>query len=242
MPAGLTMTGKRAGYRAAGVRYALGVRWSRGEFDRELEAIEAKVIELLGMVVEDLALTTQALLGNSGESAAVLAGREQLIDALYVETEDLAVRGILLQAPVASDLRFLLTVLRVVPELERSHDLIVHIASQASFIHGADLPPGATGLAGQMADLASVMWRQAADAWYERDRSVAAAMGRQRDEMGELRAALTAEIGAGPIAVLVTMETALVARDYERLAAHAVNIARRVAYLAGRATGPPAGH
>lgn len=170
------MTGEHAAYRAAGVRYALWMGGSRGEFDRELETIEAKVIELLGLVVEDLAAATQALLGNDGETGGILAEREQLIDALYVEIEDLAVREILLQAPVAADLRFLLTVLRVVPELERSHDLVVRIASQASLIRGGDLPPGVTGLAGRMADLVSVMWRQAADAWYERDRSVAAAL------------------------------------------------------------------
>jgi len=93
-----------------------------------------------------------------------------------------------------------------------------------------------------MADLVSVMWRRAADAWYERDRSVAAALGRHRDEAERLHAALTAEIAAGRMTVLVTMEMALVARDYDRLGAHALNIARRVAYLAGRASGPPAGH
>jgi hypothetical protein len=76
----------------------------RGAFDRELEAIEAKVIELLGMVVEDLAVATEALLGGRRETAGVLAGRERLTDTLYVEIEDLAARAILLQAPVALDL------------------------------------------------------------------------------------------------------------------------------------------
>jgi phosphate transport system protein len=89
-----------------------------------------------------------------------LAGRERLIDASYVEIENRAVREILLQAPVASDLRFLLTVLRVVPELERSHDLVVQIASRASRVRGEDLPPSVGEPARQMADLAAVMWRQ----------------------------------------------------------------------------------
>jgi phosphate transport system protein len=97
---------------------------------------------------------------------------------LYVEIEDLAVRAILLQAPVAIDLRFLLTVLRVVPEMERSHDLVVELASRASRIHGEDLPPKVARAAGQMADLAAVMWWQAAGAWGERDRSAAAGLGR----------------------------------------------------------------
>lgn len=133
------------------------MRAFRSQFDRDLEAIEGKVIELLGMVVEDLAVAAQAFPGGSEETAVMLAGRDQLIDALYLETEKLAARQILLQAPVASDLRFLLTVLRVAPELERSHDFIVHIASRSSRIPRRDLPPGTAGLAGQMADLAAGM-------------------------------------------------------------------------------------
>lgn len=212
------------------------------QFDRDLEAIEAKVITLLGLVVEDLAVATEALLDGDAEAARVLVGREQLIDSLYVEIENLTVREIVKHAPVSSDLRFLLTVLRVVPELERSHDLIVHIASRASRVRGGNLPPRASGLTRQMADLAALMWRLAADAWYARDQSAAAPLNRHRDGVSELRAALTAEIAAGPMTVLAAMEMALAARDYDRLGAHALNIVRRMAYLAGTTGGPSSGH
>jgi len=89
----------------------------RQEFQRELEAIEAKVIELFTMVAEDLPGATRALLSGDHEVVRVLAEREQVIDALYPAMEDLVNRLILLQAPVASDLRFLLSVLRIVPSL-----------------------------------------------------------------------------------------------------------------------------
>jgi phosphate transport system protein len=217
------------------------MRQFRGAFDQELDAIEARVIELLGMVVEDLAVATAALLGSTRDAAGVLAGRERLIDASYVEIENRAVREILLQAPVASDLRFLLTVLRVVPELERSHDLVVQIASRASRVRGEDLPPRVGEPARQMADLAAVMWRQAADAWYGRDRSAAAGLCRPRAEMDELQAALTAETAAGGMAVVTSMEVALAGREYQRLGAHALNISRRVAYLAGPSGSLPVG-
>jgi phosphate transport system protein len=78
------------------------------------------VTELFGMVAVDLPVATQALLGGHG--AGVLADREHVIDALYREVEELASRELLPQAPVASDLRFLLSVLRIVPELERLWD------------------------------------------------------------------------------------------------------------------------
>jgi phosphate transport system protein len=212
----------------------------RQEFQRELEAIEAKVIELFAMVAEDLPTATQALLRANSEAAQVLAERDQIIDALYTETDELVSREILLQAPVASDLRFLLSVLRIVPEIERSHDLVVEIARQANHLLSEDLSPRSRGLIERMGNLASAMWRQAADAWYKRDRTAAFALSERDDEMDELHASLIAELASGQMAVPVTMEMALVARDYERLGAHAVNIARRVIYLAGTApNGPP---
>ena len=209
----------------------------RQEFQRELGGIEAKVIELFAMVAEDLPAATDALLTGNTDLVQTLAEREQVIDALYPEIEELANREIALQAPVASDLRFLLSVLRIVPELERSHDLVVNIAHTANHILSQDLSPRTRGLVEQMGRFVSSMWRQAADSWYQRDSSVAAALRELDDELDELHASLIAELASGQMAIPVTMEMTLVARSYERLAAHAVNIARRVVFLAG--TQPP---
>ena len=92
-----------------------------------------------------------------------------------------------------------------------------------------------------MSELASDMWRQAADCWYQRDGSAAPALAKINDEMDELHASLMAELASGRIAPPVMMQMTLVARFYQRLADHAVNIARRTTYLAGsptqRATG-----
>ena len=205
----------------------------RQEFQRELDAIEAKVIELFAMVSEDLDRATDALLSGDSEVVKVLAQREIAIDALYREIEELVNREIALQAPVASDLRFLLSVLRVVPELERSHDLVEHIARRADHILSGDLSARSRGLVERMGRLASGMWRQAADSWYQRDQSVAAVLKQRDEEMDELHSSLTAELASGRMTLPVTMEMTLVARFYERLGDHAVNIARRVIYLAG---------
>jgi phosphate transport system protein len=205
----------------------------RQEFDRELEAVEAKVIELFAMVAEDLPGATHALLTGDDETIKTLDERERVIDALYPQIEAMANRLILLQAPVASDLRFLLSVLRIVPELERSHDLVVQIAVRATHILSEDLSPRCRGLVERMGSLASAMWRQAVDSWYQRDRSAAASLSERNDEMDELYASLIAELASGRMALPVTMEMTLVARFYERLADHSVNIARRVIYLAG---------
>jgi phosphate transport system protein len=207
----------------------------RQEFERELEAIETKVIELFALLAEDLPRATQALLTGKNEILLVLAEREQLVDALYPEIEELVNRQIVLQAPVASDLRFLLSVLRIVPEIERSHDLVMHIAAQSNHILGADLTPRTRGLVERMGNLVSDMWRRTADSWYQRDRSVALILTDLDDDMDDLHASLVAELASGQMALPVTMEMTLVGRDYKRLSAHALNIARRVIYLAGTA-------
>ncbi len=212
-------------------------RRERQEFDRELGAIEAKVMELFAMVAEDLPRATDALLNGNSELARALAERDRAIDALYPTIEDLADREILLQQPVASDLRLLISVLRVVPELERSHDLIVDIARRGSLILSQDLSLRSRGLIEHMGNLASEMWSQAVTCWCERDRSAAVALGERDDEMNELYASLMAELATGEMTLPVTMQLTLVARFYERLADHAFNIARRVNYLAGHAPG-----
>jgi len=204
------------------------------EFHQQLKAIEAQVIELFGMVADDVPRATDALLSGNSEEVQGLVERDRAIDDLYPTIEELADHE-LLQAPLASDLRFLVSVLRVVPELERSHDLVVNIARRASYILSEDLSPRSRGLIEKMGNLASEMWREAVDCWRQRDRSAAAALDDRDDEMDDLFATLMAELGSGRMTLPVTMEMTLVARFYERLADHAVNIARRVVYLAGSA-------
>ena len=208
---------------------------NRQEFERDLEAIEARVIELFAIVAEGLPEATSALLSGNNEIMQRLLERDKVISALYPETEQLANREILLQAPVASDLRFLLSVLRVLTEFELSHNLVIQIASRANHFLSEDLSPRSRGIVERMGNLASDMWRQAADCWYQRDRSAAQALAERDDEMDQLYSSLIAELASGRMTIPVTMEMTLVARFYERLADHAVNIARRVVYLAGSA-------
>lgn len=214
---------------------------NREEFQRDLERIEAKVIELFAMVAEDLPRATDALLSGDNDALAVLIERELIIDALWPEIEELVNREIVLQAPVAVDLRYLLSVLRIVPVLERAHDLVISIGSRANHSLGEELTPRSRVLVERMSELASAMWRQAADAWYQRDKTVASSLSERDEEMDELHSSLTAELASGQMSVQVAMEMALVARDYERLGAHAVNIARRVVYLAGSTPESPPG-
>jgi len=84
-----------------------------------------------------------------------------------------------------------------------------------------------------MGDVGCDMWRQAADSWYKRDRSAAFDLAIRDEEVDELHSSLIGELASGRMSVPVTMEMTLVGRFYERLGDRAVNIARRVVYLAG---------
>jgi len=205
----------------------------RQEFQQELDNIEAKVIELFAMVAEDLPKATHALITGDNGAVAVLAERDRAIDSLYPEIENLVNREIVLQAPVASDLRFLLSVLRIVPEVERSHHLVTHIARRANHILSGELSERSKGLIERMGSLVADMWRQATDSWYKRDRSAAYNLAIRDEEVDELHSSLIGELASGRMTLPVTMEMTLVGRFYERLGDRAVNIARRVVYLAG---------
>ena len=204
----------------------------RQAFQRELDAIDAKVIELFALVAADLARAALTLPDGNNEVAGVLTEHELVIDLLCPEIERRVKTAILLQAPVAMDLRFLLCVLRILPELERSYHLVVQLASRASHIRSDDLSPRSRELIERMGNLASDMWRCTADSWYERDHSAAAVLAERDNEMDELHASLIAELSSGRMALAVTIELTLMAPLYERLSDHAVNIAGQVVYIA----------
>lgn len=200
-------------------------------FHRDLQMIDEKVIQLFALVAEGLAKATDAFLSGDREAARELVAQDKLIDSLYHDVEDLVQHQFALQAPMARDLRFLLTVLRVVPELERSHDLAEHIAKAAARGLSSELPPRVRGLIEEMGRVGVEMWRASARSYLDRDADVADTLDGADDELDDLHVSLTAELVSGQLSVPVATEMTLVARYYERLGDHAVNVAKRVRYL-----------
>lgn len=197
----------------------------------DIEQIDAKMFQLFALVVEALAAATDALLSGDKQVAAVLSGRDELVDDVYIEVERLINRAVALEERDKKDLRFLLAALRVVPELERSHELAEHIARRAAYGLGAELTPRARGLIDRMGKVGMAMWRKAADCWYDKEGKAADELAQRDEEMDELQAVLVSEVAASRAPSSVAMELALVARFYERLGDHAVNVARMVGAL-----------
>jgi phosphate transport system protein len=204
----------------------------RRRFHHELEVIDSKVLRLFALVTESIAAATDALLAGDVEAARELSRRDSVVDRLEVDLEQVAERELLTQTPMAGDMRYLVSVLRVVPELERSGDLAEHIAQRAAAGVAGRLTPTVRGLLEQMGAICVDLWRRAADAWAERDSEVAAQLDYADDRLDDLHDQLVAELGKADIALADALQTALVARFYERLGDHAVHIAERVRYLA----------
>jgi phosphate transport system protein len=211
----------------------------RRRYHDKMEEVEVIVRHLFALVIDGIPAATDALLSGEPEVAQALAAREVVIEGLYREAESIVVGQMALQAPVAVELRYFLAVLRVVPELERSHDLVEHIARRGAQGLREELTPRTRGLVERMGTLGGEMWQMVGDAWSERDPSAIDVVVRRDDEMDELHVSLVAELAAGKTALPVAMDMALVARFYERLGDHAVNIGERVRSLAGVA--PAAG-
>jgi phosphate transport system protein len=203
----------------------------KGPSRADIARIDGKMFQLFALVVEAVAAATDALLSGDKQVAAVLAGRDELVDNVYSDVERLVNRAVAMGPGDGKDLRFLLTALRMVPELERSHELAAHIARRAAYGLGAELTPRARGLIERMGKIGMTMWRTAADCWYDKEGKAADELSQRDEEMDDLQTVLVTEVAASGAPSSVAMELALVARFYERLGDHAVNVARMVSGL-----------
>ena len=200
-------------------------------FHKKLEEVEEKTQQLFGLVIEAVAGATEAFLSGDREAAQAVVKRDKELDRLDREVETLILQLFALQSPMAGDLRFLLAVLRVAPELERSGDLAKKIAQRATRGVATDLTPRMRGMIEQMGNVAVEMWRMSADAFANRDVDLAKQVEERDDELDELHMAMLADLVTGTVPVGVALEMALVDRFFERLGDHAEKVANRVAYI-----------
>ncbi len=197
-----------------------------------LDRLDAAVLQMFALVREALDGATQLFLSPDRDAARALVVREQLIDALHRNVEqDVLNELIRPNVEDAARYRRLLVILRILPELERSGDLAEHIAVHASQGLARWLTPRALSLVSQMGVLGTEMWELAAAAYARLDPAAADVLRARDDEIDDLHVSLTAELAAGGISVPVAIEMGLVARYFERLGDHAVNVTRRLEQL-----------
>jgi phosphate transport system protein len=198
----------------------------RGSCD--LADLNRVVADLFEMVVDGLGAATASFLIADREGAREVAANDRRIDDLHCEAEAGVYRALADRSISDVDLHSLIMILQIVPELERSGDLIEHIAVRAAQGLARQLTPSCRRLIERMGLIATSMWEDTAIAFSERDPLAAERLRICDDELDDLHVTLTEELAAGSLDVANAIEIGLVARFFERLGDHAVNVARRL--------------
>ena len=197
--------------------------------DCDVVNIDDAVGHLFALVADGVLMATESFLSSDRIAARDVTANEQLVDSVYSGIERMAHDELLHGVERSEDrLRGLLLVLQVVPEIERSGDLVEHIAIRANQGLARDLSPAARGMIQRMGEVAGQMWRLASLAYLERNPRAAVELRLRDDELDDLHVCLTSELSAGSMPVAVAIEMGLVARFFERLGDHAVNVSRRL--------------
>ena len=200
------------------------------ETPSQLDPIETRVIRLFALVSEALAGATDALLGNDASAGAAVVEGDQLVDDLTAEVELMVWRQIDDESTPAASMRHLVGILLILPELERSGDLAEHIAQRAVSNLGRTMSSRSRGIIQLMTEVAAEMWRVAADAFGDQT-LLGDRLEEADEEMNVLHRSLTNEVAAEGMPTAVAAQVTLLARFYERLGDHAVNLARRIELL-----------
>ena len=208
---------------------------TRRVFHEELDAIRADVIRLGALAGEAIEAATNAFLAADLTAVEKVVSDDHVLDDL---THDLEQRICLLlaqQQPMAADLRMLVTVLRVIHEIERIGDLMAKVAKAARRLYPHALEPRMRGLIDRMRDQASAQLRLAIESFADRDIARAAALADMDDVMDELQKelfqAIFSERTPDDSTLQLGVQMALVGRYCERAGDHAANVADRVQFM-----------
>ena len=208
---------------------------TRKSFHHELESVRQDVARMAALVTEAIPRGTRVLLSNDLEGGRELIDSDDVLDALSLELEEHCYQLLALQQPMASDLRALVTALKLNSEIERSGDLVVNIAKGARRIYAVDLPPKLRGIIERMSEEAAKLVRFAIDAYLDGDAGKASALDDMDNTLDHLQRDLIQAIfeahAAEGLELEATVQLALIARYYERIGDHAVNIGEQVHYM-----------
>jgi len=211
---------------------------ARKSFQDALDELRIDVIRLAALTTEAIGAGTQAFLDADLAAAEQVIENDDDIDDLTHAIEDSCYQLLARQQPMATDLRTVVSVLRIVHELERSADLMVNVAKTTRRLYPHSLDPKLRGIIQRMGEQAGTQTRVALDAFADSDPSAAFALADMDDTMDDLTKSLFRHVLAGADAggddegnVLRAVQLALVGRHYERIADHAVTIGQRVGFM-----------
>jgi phosphate transport system protein len=204
-------------------------------FDEELKALSQKLLRMALLVQESIHKSIEALKDRDAKMAQDVIKNDEAIDELENDIDDDVFNMVALYQPVASDLRFLLTAMKVISDLERIADLAVDIAERVLELADKPLLKPLIDIP-KLSAVAEDMVKKAIDAFVNRDAELAKAVCLSDSEADRLRDLIQDELindfmAKDPKSASRAVPLLLVARYLERICDHVTNIAEDIIYL-----------
>ncbi len=204
-------------------------------FDRDLEAIQAQIMKMGGLVENAILEASISLETRDEERAAAIHHSDKAIDALEETINQEAARVIALRAPTAIDLRVVLSVMKVSANLERIGDYAKNMAKRTSVLSQMAPVNDSAGALRRMAKEVEHMLNDALDAYVSRDAELAQDVIDRDLEVDQMYNALFREfltfMMEDPRNITACMHLHFIAKNLERMGDHVTSIAEQVVYL-----------
>jgi len=204
-------------------------------FDRDLEAIQAMIMKMGGLVEASILDAAQALETRDEELAERVRQADRAIDALEDQINTECARVLALRAPTASDLRTVLSVMKIGAGLERCGDYAKNLAKRSTVLIQMTPVGDTTGGIRRMAKAVELLLKDALDAYIHRDVELAEDVRRRDRDIDQMynslfRVFLTHML-EDPRNITACMHLHFIAKNLERMGDHATGIAEQVIYL-----------
>jgi len=206
----------------------------RSVFQDELDGISQSLVNLTEMVSISMSKATLAMLKSDLKLAEEVITNDLIIDEFQHEIDNRIIDIIARQQPVASDLRALVTALRMGSDLERMGDLAEHVAKIARRRHPeCAVPAELIGTVTAMGEAAEKITKKTGTVISTRDTELALQVEKDDDVMDRLHRELIATLikPTWEHGIETAIDLTLLGRYYERYADHAVSVSRRVYFL-----------
>lgn len=204
-------------------------------FDRDLEAAQALVMRMGGLVETALLDAAEALDTRDEDMAARVRAGDAAIDGLEEEINTRCALLLALRGPTAGDLRTVLTVMKIAASLERAGDYAKNLAKRTSVLSQMPQVPGASGSIRRLAKVVVQMLTDALDAYIRRDLKLAQDVRRRDRDVDQMYNSIFREflthMMEDPRTIGSCMHLHFIAKNIERVGDHATAVAEQVIYL-----------
>ena len=203
-------------------------------FQEELEALQSRLLAMGGLAEERVSAAVHSLVSRDVDAIEHVLYGDEPINALHVEIDNRCFKLLALHQPMATDLRAIVSAVKINTDLERVGDLAVNIA-EAAKRYAAHPPVKKLIDIPQMGDIAQEMLHDALDAFVRRDTKLAQQVLNEDDRLDDLKTQIFRELLdymlKDPGTVEPALDLILVSRHLERIGDHATNIAEDVIFM-----------